>query len=338
MWSICRRLSLLAIAPGPCRALVGSCRIGRAYSSDETTTFYNSQAGRWMTKPGALGLRVHELFTVVAGLGGLVPLLPANLSSFAWPLGKNGEPTLVHPMFPGSSVHLVVPVSNPEDINALHAAAPTAASSSPIKFQPEVAMQLGPKVDEGELDAARALVKRCVAAGLPPRALLRHVWAAPPDDADENLHAESLVEVTLALADAEAAVIVLSDCLSAATEDSLRDAVELVFNIDCAGESMMERVALRLPRADLCSGALRLGVTRFDTNACPHAGGGEEGACGAPPGAGEGAGCMCRRAGLGVVVGTEQLVEAAVERGIKHRVELAALKACRDSLRKGLVA
>ena len=289
-----------------------------------------------MTKPGSLGLRVHELFTVVAGLRGLVPLIPANLSSFHWPLGKNGEPTMVHPKVPGSGVHLVVQVSSPEDVqalHALHAAAPTSASPA-IKFQPEVAMQLGPEVGDAALDAARVLVKHCVAAGLPPRVLLRHAWAAPPDDADENLHAESLVEATLALADAEAAVIVLSDCLSVATEDSLRDAVESVFNIDCAGESMMERLVLRLPRADLCSTALRLGVTRFDTNACPHAGGGEEGTCGGSP-CGD---CVCRQAGLGIVVGTDRLVEAAVERGIKHRVELAALKACREKLRKGLEA
>ena len=213
----------------------------RSFSNDDDTMFYNSQAGRWMLKPGALGLRVHELYTLVSGPPGLRAMQPAKLSSYQWKLSTLGEGISEAPQGGGGSMlHLVVPVETPEDVHAVasasapagggspRGAATTAALSTPkeggsrggstvppapIVIQPQVTLQLTPEVDQDALNAAKALVKQCAKAGLSPRVLLTHAWAPSEDDLDENLHADSLYEVVLALADDGAAVITLSECL-----------------------------------------------------------------------------------------------------------------------------
>jgi hypothetical protein len=313
------------------------------YCTDESATFYNSQAGRWMLKPGALGLRVHELYSLVSGMPGLLAMLPARLSSHQCSLAMLGDFKSSKAVGEGSgTLHVVVPVKVPDDIHAAVRAANEVngqRGTSPIVVQPQVTLCLGPDSDEIELSAAADLVQQCARAGLPARALLTRAWARASDDPDENAHQGSAVEAALAFADAEAGVIALSDCLGSATEDSLRDAVEAIFNIDCSGESMMERLALRLGEADLCGAAMRLGVTRFDASACPNlvaAGRGAVRLCKSREARGrEGSGgCACSSKGIDCVVGLETLMAVAEARGIKHRIKVDSFKSVRMNLER----
>lgn len=297
-----------------------------------------------MLKPGALGLRVHDLYSTVSGIPGLLAMQPTRLSSYQGQINMIKEIIAALPEFRATGpLHVTIPIERPEDIHAVLQAMEgiiTTTSSKggnpppPILIQPQVTLQLGPDVDENALQAAAGLVKQSALAGMPARVLLKHAWAsssAPDCDPDENLHQGSAYEASLAVADADAGVIVLSDCMGCATEDSLRDAIEALFNIDCAGESMMERLALRLGDAKLCRGAMRLGVTRFDVNCCPYLMADDMGSCRKSKDAG---GCACKSKGLKCVMGLRELMIEAQEMGIKKRINVNAIDSVMQNLKQ----
>ena len=58
---------------------------------------------------------------------------------------------------------------------------------------------------------------------------------------------------------AGAGVVALRDCEGAATEESLREVVEAAFNLDVAGEAVMERLSVGVGAAGLLRAALALG-------------------------------------------------------------------------------
>ena len=129
---------------------------------------------------------------------------------------------------------------------------------------------------EEDLEKGVAMVEAAAERGLQARAVLLGAFQADPDDPDENLLQQDLEDAVVTLADAGdglgCGVITLADCGGAATDDSLREAVEACFGVDVRGEGLMERLSLRLRDAGLCEGALQLGITRFEASAAAASG------------------------------------------------------------------
>lgn len=111
-------------------------------------------------------------------------------------------------------------------------------------------------------------IAKILQAKLALRVVLEHCFSTKEGgDPDNNLLRKSLETDVGALADLDVPVIAVSDCLARATEESLREAVEDAFYVDCAGETVRERLSLHLMgpgRAGLVKHALGFGVTRFD--------------------------------------------------------------------------
>ncbi|GAX81683.1 hypothetical protein CEUSTIGMA_g9111.t1 [Chlamydomonas eustigma] len=308
------RISKLWINCDRMNKLISSV-LTRAYC--DSTVFYNSQAGRWMTKPGALGLRVHEIFTSYTGAPGASILRGTSPSSIELNKETSEDVLLTHDL---ADVNIVIPVSSKKDIDQLVQISSTRRAKS---IQPLISLFITEHLNEEDLTAATQLSQLSSSVGFPARCLLKSSWRASAQDSDENLHSSTLSEVTVALADAEAAVITFSDCLQQATEDSLREAVESAFSIDCAGESMMERLALRLPTAELCSCAMRLGVTRFDATSCPNA---AAAATTHNLHLSEASGCICDGGGSCSILSTIKLIKSAEDNSLKHSFNARALE------------
>jgi hypothetical protein len=201
-------------------------------------TFYDSQSGTFMAKPGSAGLRFH-----VHGCG-QAPAFPLKGCTYVLPLpaGACGAPTRPH-------ATLFFSASQPADLEIL--AAPRLG----------VALSLPP---EG-VAAVLPLLARARALFLPTHVTLRRCWrAAPGAHPDANAAARMVEDAVGALCDAGAGVVALRDCGGAATEESLRELVEGAFNLDVAGDAVMERLSVGVGVPGLLEAALSMGVTRFE--------------------------------------------------------------------------
>lgn len=173
----------------------------------------------------------------------------------------------------------------------------------------QVHVPLRAPLDGGEVLKAVGLVEAAADRGLFVRAVLTEAFQAAPKHPDENACQAEMEEMVTRLADAGAgmacSVITLSDDRREATEDSLRDALEVCFGVDCRGEGMMERLSLRLADSAFCSAAVQLSVTRFEGSA----------------------------AGSPRLTRTADLLAAAEAAGLRHGVDLAALERAAAALR-----
>jgi hypothetical protein len=209
---------------------------GSRSSSGGSNLFYDSQSGQFMAKPGSAGLRFHVHHPPPAA----DPPLPHT--SYILPL-----PVAAHPP------HCVYySVSSPAQLEALAAAGAGAA----LAAAPESVPALLP------------LLSRACALHLPTHVtLLRCFRVAAGGHPDVNAAARAVEDAVGALADAGAGVVALRDCGGSATEESLREVVEAAFNLDVAGEAVMERLSVGVGSAALLRAALALGVTRAEVGA-----------------------------------------------------------------------
>jgi hypothetical protein len=118
---------------------------------------------------------------------------------------------------------------------------------------------------------AVSLIKESVDMGFAPRAVIKSAWKSSvsqgeeiDEEDDTNLHHHLLSTTCVDMADAGSALIVFSDDLHQATSESVRSACEEAFGMDVVGETMMERLSLRLSKKLHRVRAQELGVTRFD--------------------------------------------------------------------------
>ena len=120
----------------------------------------------------------------------------------------------------------------------------------------------------GSAKALGNAVQAAQAARVPLRVVLERCFdVRAGSDPDKNALQAALEEDVSRLADLDVPAIILSDCLALATEESLRVAVEECFYMDVAGETVRERLGLRLsgPRKlELLAHALALSITRVD--------------------------------------------------------------------------
>ena len=99
----------------------------------------------------------------------------------------------------------------------------------------------------------------------PLRAVIEQCWEVK---GTKNTRQQMVENDAGLLADAGVPIITLSDCLSACTEDTLREIVEYCLNLDIAGDAFLERLSLRIP-SHLISEALEMKVTRFEVLQLP---------------------------------------------------------------------
>jgi hypothetical protein len=205
-----------------------------------SSVYYDSQSGRMITVPGSSGVRLHA------------PPAP-----------------------PGTPAH-------PRVTSVTHASlalAARAASGAQAPFGPYLApadaaraAELGVGLElTASCGSARALehaIRAAQALRVPLRVVLQRCFdARAGGDPDVNLNKAPLEADVALLADLDVQCIVMSDCLARATEEALREALEEAFYLDVAGETVRERLGVRLEgpeRLSLLRSALGHGVTRVD--------------------------------------------------------------------------
>ena len=191
-----------------------------------------------MSTPGAGGTRLHVHGLTLSSLA--LPASPPHCQpSYILPLPATARPPHV----------LFFAVAQPQDLDGLPSTKCGAALTLPLEGVP----------------AALPLLSRARALGLPTHVtLLRCFRVAPGGHPDVNSAARLVEDAGGALADGGAGVVALRDCDDAATEESLREAVEAAFNLDVAGEAVMERLSVGVGNLALAKAALGLGVTRLE--------------------------------------------------------------------------
>jgi len=147
-------------------------------------------------------------------------------------------------------VFLFAPVSTVADAAAVRSKANGRIGASVIMRLPLSA----PSVRDG-----CDLVSACTHHALRVRVVLERGFAAGPDAAEDAV---------ARFADAGAAVIVLAGAADGSEddEDEVREAIERSFNLDVAGDALLERLAVRGSARTLAA-ALAAGVSRVDVDA-----------------------------------------------------------------------
>ena len=219
-----------------------ACR--RAACHRALSTFYDSQSGRTITVPGSSGVRLHA---------------PA-------------APALAAPHARVTSV-LCATLEQAAAHQRLHASAQAFApwrAAADVARAAELRVGLELSAACGAAGGLAPAVRAAQAQGVPLRVVLQRCFETRPGgDPDANLQQRALeADVALLAAELDVPAIVLSDCGGAATDEALRCAVEESFYLDVAGETVRERLGVRLAggpqRAALLHDALALGVTRID--------------------------------------------------------------------------
>ncbi|KAK3265685.1 hypothetical protein CYMTET_25652 [Cymbomonas tetramitiformis] len=234
--------------------------LSRLFSSDPTK-FYDSQSGRWMNVPGAAGIRVHERSPVswsretvplaqrLRALEKIVAAKPYSVE--LW--GEAIEDLTATAWSTADGVRLAVRTDKPDNLRALCAAGVS-----------EVAVEVTCEANIRErLQVARQLVTTASSLGMDVRAYILNAFDGEAED--ENLQFAYAQEALISFADSGANVIVLSDTLNKAHEESIRELVEEAFYIDVPGETMLERLGLSAS-LEHCETAVRLGVQHFDAS------------------------------------------------------------------------
>jgi hypothetical protein len=216
------------------------------------STFYDSQSGRMITVPGSSGVRLHARAAPAPPHPRVTSVLCASLELAAAHQRLHASAQAFAPWGGGSD------------------AAPAAAAQLRVGLQLSAAC--------GAAAGLAPAVRAAQALSVPLRVvLLRCFEARPGGDPDANLQQRALeADVALLAAELDVAAIVLSDCAGAATDESLRCAVEEAFYLDVAGETVRERLGVRLAgpqRAALLQDALALGVLRVDSSEVEGEGG-----------------------------------------------------------------
>ena len=232
----------------PTTALV--TRSWRSLSS-EPDTFLDSQSGLRLSRPQRGVLRLHELSSARAGGVSFASLATARVASADVSLsaalsgaaeGKAGD------------VFLFAPVSTAADAAAVRSKANGRIGASIIMRLP----LSGPSMREG-----CDLVSSC-SSNMRVRVVLESGFATGPEAAEDAV---------ARFADAGAAVIVLAGASNGSNddEDEVREAIERSFNLDVAGDALLERLAVRGSARTLAA-ALTAGVTRVDVDALEFGG------------------------------------------------------------------
>lgn len=214
-----------------------------------------------MNIPGAAGIRVHErspatwsrdtvpLAQRLIALERIVAAKPHSVE--LW--GEAIEDFTATAWSAGDGVRLAVRTDRAENFRALYAAGLS-----------EVAVEVTCEANIRErLKVARELVTTASSVGLAVRAYVRNAFLGEAED--ENVHFAYAQEALISLADSGADVIVLSDTLNKAHEDSIRELVEEAFYIDVPGETMLERLGFSAS-LEHCETAVGLGVQHFDAS------------------------------------------------------------------------
>ena len=211
------------------------------YQARLLSTFYDSQSGRMVTVPGSSGIRVHVS-------NWLAPGRPLGLTSLS--CATAAQAALLRQQHTG--LQTFVPFHQPADMKA--------AAEQGVGLELSAAC--------GSAKALGDAVKAAQAARVPLRVVLEGCFdVRAGSDPDKNTLQAALEADVARLAELDVSTVILSDCRALATEEALRVAVEESFYMDVAGETVRERLGLRLSgprRLELLAYALSLSITRVD--------------------------------------------------------------------------
>eukprot|EP00798_Chlamydomonas_sp_ICE-L_P013974 gene13974-19917_t len=224
------------------------------------TKYYDSQSGRWMSVPGAAGIRVHEK-SLAAWNPSAMPLrdrlqvldklLAAQPYSVELWEGAVEEMKRVR-WTNDTDVKLVTRVEKPEHCDPeMHR----------VVQQVVHGVRCDSPTFKEDLQLAKAVVREAVDAGLQVRAYVLNAFEGGEDE--DNLNLPMAQEAVMSMADFGAELIILSDCRGKAHEDSLRELVEEAFYLDVVGDTMLERLGVSAS-LEICRLSARLGVQHFD--------------------------------------------------------------------------
>lgn len=231
------------------------------------STFHDSQSGLVLTTPGSAGVRLHALLS--AQPPPRWPTQPPGLPPYSLELPLAAL-TASAPLPAGH--RLFAPVATPADVAALA----SLSSSSNHPRGRHAAESIGAALHFPPADVAKwlPLLAAAVAASLPTRVCLSHAWARPPGaHRDTNAALRAVEDAVGRVADAGAGAVVLCDDGGVGTEESVREALEACFNLDVAGDALLERLGVRMADAVGAGYALEHGVTRLDCAVGAWAGG-----------------------------------------------------------------
>jgi hypothetical protein len=231
-----------------------------------------------MIVPGSQGIRLHLYDCLSAGEEALKTRIAdamqekgsAQLVSFECPTSLNAQLD-----FSLSPVVHIISQSKLEDLaRERDKGGALGPIQGPIaKVIPQFSTTLCTKRNSSDSNHKEvvSLIKQSVDLGFAPRAIIKSAWKSSvsqgeeiDEEDDTNLHHHLLSSACVDIADAGSAVIVFSDDLHQATSESVRSACEEAFGMDVVGETMMERLSLRLAKKLHRVRAKELGVTRFD--------------------------------------------------------------------------
>jgi hypothetical protein len=203
-----------------------------------TSVFHDSQAGLTLTRVDPRSLRLHELSSL-------------NISSPHLQLLARVRPSSC-------------------EIDPARAAGPIKNVSVAAQLQRTIALRAA-GCDEGIVTVdpsaegvrtSSAAIKSLTDAKLRARVEISNAW---------SLDSNSLEDVVARLADAGAhSITLIDDDAEGADEDSIREAVERAFNLDVAGDPLMERLGVRSRHKHSIEAALDAGITRCDGDARGH--------------------------------------------------------------------
>lgn len=210
-------------------------------------TFLDSQSGLKLTRPQRNFVRIHELSTSTSPL--------SQSESADIPLTNALNPAYTSAP---KGLMLFAPIGSEADAAALRGARVGTVGATVTLQLPLTAKALkeGIALVSAASGGANKLRVRVVLDGA----------FAVPDDAD------AVEDVVARVADANAAIIVLAGKRAVSVQeeadddDDVRDAIERAFNLDVAGDALLERLAVRGSSATLAA-ALRAGVRRVDVHA-----------------------------------------------------------------------
>lgn len=241
--------------------LARSVAQNRAFSSSVPTIVYNSQSEQYMTVPGSSGIRLHLIRGEADDQRTAMQKRLATgtrLESFDCSYSELREDHVIGLM-------PVVSIGSRRELEAL---AKARDHDRVVSIIPQLSLSLFGNQESKH--SVMKLIKIGVEMGFKPRGIIGSAWRRSQekseidDDDDENLHHSQLSQTCINMADAGCGIVCFSDDLRHATGSSLRSAVEDAFGFDVSGESMMERLAVRLFSQGLRSKARELGVSRFD--------------------------------------------------------------------------
>ena len=235
----------------------------RSFRTLYSATFHDSQSGLLLSKPDLGVLRIHEIF-------GKSKVNSSNLQTtreISIPEALSLSPNT------SSRLHSATVSTSEELDNILRVSSSSSSSNAQSRFSISLSTRVANTVS---LRDTITLVKRATDQGILVRACVLNAWEHGLD---------ALEDAVARLADSGAAVITAAAASSTSTttdidrrnkenekksiindldEDEVREAVERVFNLDVAGDAMLERFCARLSLQS-SKIALQAGITRLES-------------------------------------------------------------------------